>query len=531
MLKLLVQNPVGNRHPFEWDGDELTIGRGVDAVLRLEDGHASRLHARLHREAGHYVITDLNSGNGLYVNDERVSSRVLAEGDVIRVGRSRIVVESAEGSAQGLRFSESDTDEGTVLVRRVEDPAGTEEPKSTRAGAPDVELLVLRKKARILQLMFELGNTLKGSVSLEAVYRQVSELLLEVCAPDRVLILECADSADGLRLAYRGIAATRGEFFSRNRTISRTITRKVIAERVTLLSSNASVDPALAHGQSIVLQQIRSVICAPLLVRNELQGLIYIDQGKIAAFSDDDLDVVNAVAAETAIALENVHALARLTREAEARAAYSRFLPAHVVEDLLHRPEALQLGGANQTATILFADIRAFTRLSALYDPEHVVAMLNEYFGAMTEIIFEHGGTLDKYIGDGLMAIFGAPYAGPDDAIHAVAAAVAMQKRMAIMKEQFRAKGEGWQDLDIGIGINTGVVTVGYVGSSRRLDYTAIGDAVNICSRLENHAPPGMTYLSRSTYEGLRGQFECRPLQIKVKGRDVPLDCYELLPG
>jgi adenylate cyclase len=528
MLKLLVQDPLGSKRPFEWDGDELTIGRGVDATLKLEDGHASRLHAKVNREAGHYVIADLNSGNGLYVNDERVRQRVLAEGDVIRIGRSRMVVESAGGLVQGLRFSESEPDQGTVMVRRVEDPAGTA-PRATDAGRPDVELQVLRKKARILRLMFELGNTLKGSVSLDEVYRKVSDLLLEVCAPDRVLILERDDSADGLRLAYRGSAASDGEPFDRNRTISRTITRKVINDRVTLLSSNASMDPALAHGQSIVLQKLRSVICAPLLVRNELQGLIYIDQGKIAAFSDDDLDVVNAVAAETAIALENVHALARLTREAEARAAYSRFLPAHVVENLLHHPETLQLGGANQQATILFADIRGFTRLSAVYDPAQVVAMLNEYFGAMSEIVFEHGGTLDKYIGDGLMALFGAPYAGPDDPINAVAAAIAMQKRMSVMKEHFRAKGERWQELNIGIGINTGIVTVGYVGSARRLDYTAIGDPVNMASRLENHAPPGTIYMSRSTYEGLQGRFECRPLQIVVKGRDEPFDCYQVL--
>ena len=376
--------------------------------------------------------------------------------------------------------------------------------------------------------MFELGKTLKGAIALEEVYRQVSELLLEVCAPDRVLILERDDSVEGLRLAYR-VDGGAAEPFDRNRTISRTITRKVIAEHVTLLSSNASMDPALAHGQSIVLQQIRSVICAPLLVRDEVQGVIYIDQGRVAAFSADDLDLVNAVAAQAAIALENVHALARLTREAEARAAYSRFLPAHVVEDLLNHPETLRLGGVNQTATVLFADIRGFTRISARFDPEHVVIMLNEYFGEMTDIIFKHGGTLDKYIGDGLMALFGAPYAGPDDPSNAVAAAIEMQQRMTILKERFLANGEKWQELHIGIGINTGVVTVGYVGSARRLDYTAIGDTVNMASRLESNAPPGAIYISRSTYEGLRGQFECRPLQIKVKGRDEPLDCYQVL--
>ena len=223
------------------------------------------------------------------------------------------------------------------------------------------------------------------------------------------------------------------------------------------------------------------------------------------------------------------HALARLTREAEARAAYSRFLPAHVVEDLLHRPETLKLGGTNQIATVLFADIRGFTRFSGQLPPEDVVAMLNEYFGEMTEVIFENGGTLDKYIGDGLMALFGAPYAGPDDPVRAVTAAIAMQARLGVLKQHF-AHDETWQSLTIGIGINTGVVTVGYVGSTRRLDYTAIGDTVNMAARLESNAPPGAIYISSSTWKELGNRFECRPLQIRVKGKDQPLDCYLVLP-
>ena len=137
-----------------------------------------------------------------------------------------------------------------------------------------------------------------------------------------------------MRIAHEGTGRSAATI----RTVSRTVTSKVINERVTLLSTNASADPALAQGQSIVLQQIHSVICAPLLVREQVQGLIYLDQEKVAAFSLEDLDVVNAVAAQAAIALENVHALKRQAREAEVRNAYSRFLPAHVVEDLLQEP-------------------------------------------------------------------------------------------------------------------------------------------------------------------------------------------------
>ena len=531
MPKLSVRDPGGNTQLIELGADGLVIGRSKDAGVILEDIHASRLHARITRESGRYVVTDLNSGNGLYVNGDRVHQAVLASRDLIRVGHSELVFEDS-GSAPEVRFSDADAAGAAILVRRVEDAASLAQIRtvgSTGISATQEEVEALRKKARILTLMYELGKTLKGSISLEEVYRQVSRLLLEVCAADRILILESENSDEGLRLAHRADAETGGRREDRQRTVSRTITRKVMTERITLLSSNASMDPALAQGQSILLQQLRSVICAPLLVRDEVQGVIYLDKGKVAAFTHDDLDVVNAVAAQAAIALENVHALDRLTREAEARAAYSRFLPAHVVEDLLQRPESLKLGGANQIATVLFADIRGFTRLSAQLDPEVIVGMLNEYFGEMTEVIFEHGGTLDKYIGDGLMAIFGAPYAGPDDSIHAVRAALGMQERLQILKEQFRSKENRWHDLQIGIGINTGLVTVGYVGSARRLDYTAIGDTVNMASRLESNAPAGAIYVSRSTFEATHGQFECRALQIKVKGRDEPLDCYQVL--
>jgi adenylate cyclase len=527
MPRLLIEDAQGGQSVRELDVKELIIGRAADAGLVLNDGRASRRHAIVTRESGKCAIRDLDSGNGLYINGERVSEKVLDNGDVIQIGRSRLVFDDRAGSSE-VRFSEHDMGEGTVLVRRVEDAASP--VSAPAAGGPGLsaaekELEVLRKKGRILTLMYELGKALKGTISADEVYRHVSALLLDVCAPDRVLVLEVDGSGAGLRIANPGTGATD----TRNRTVSRTITRKVIAERVTLLSTNASTDPALAQGQSIVLQQIRSVICAPLLVRDEVRGLIYLDQEKVGAFTAEDLDVVNAVAAQAAIALENVHALERQAREAEVRLAYSRFLPAHVVEELLKNPESLTLGGANQVATVLFADIRGFTRMSALLDPEEVVRILNDYFGEMTEIIFEHGGTLDKYIGDGLMALFGAPYTGPEDAINAVRSAVAMQQRMQSLKEHFRPRQGHGNALGIGIGINTGLVTVGYVGSSRRFDYTAIGDTVNMASRLESNAPPATIYIARSTFEELRGMVTCRELQIKVKGRDAPLDCHEVV--
>jgi len=526
MARLVIQDAQGRSSIFELTVNELIVGRSADAGLVLKDGRASRRHACITRDTGVFAIRDLNSGNGLYVNGQRVSESVLAHADVIQIGHSRLVFDDGAGSS-AVKFAENDADQAAILIRRLEDAAS---PAIAPPGRPDMsaaekELEILRRKARILTLMYELGKDLKGAISLEAVYRRVCVLLLEVCAADRVLILEIDESGAGLKVAHEG----KGSSAIIRRTVSRTVTSKVINESVTLLSTNASIDPALAQGQSIVLQQIHSVICAPLIVREQVQGVIYLDQEKVGAFSTEDLDVVNAVAAQAAIVLENVHALNRQAREVEVRTAYSRFLPAHVVEELLKNPEKLTLGGANHVATVLFADVRGFTRISALMDPEDIVGVLNDYFGEMTEIIFQHGGTLDKYMGDGLMAVFGAPYSGPDDAVKAVRAAVAMQTRMQGLKGQFGSGKQGGIALGIGIGINTGIVTVGYVGSMRRFDYTAIGDTVNMAARLESNAPAGEIYIARNTFSELNGLFPCDDLRVMVKGRDEPLDCHRVL--
>ena len=526
MPRLLIEDGAGRKSIFELDTNEVLVGRAADAGLILQDVRVSRRHANITCRSGVFVIKDLHSGNGLYVGGQRVSEKVLVNGDLIQVGNSRLVFEDGVGSKE-IRFSDEDPRQDAILVRRIEDaasPVGMAADGNLHRSPVEKELEVLRKKGRILTLMYELGRTLKGTTSADEVYEQVCLLLLEVCDADRVLILEMDHSTAGLKNAHQTTAAHR----SVNRTVSRTITSKVIADRVTLLSTNAAADPALALGQSVMLQQIHSVICAPLLVREQVGGLIYLDQDKVAAFSVEDLDVVNGVAAQAAIALENVYALERQAHEAEVRLAYSRFLPPHVVEDLLKSPGKLKLGGANQVATVLFADIRGFTSMSSHMEPEEVVTMLNKYFGEMTEIIFQHGGTLDKYIGDGLMALFGAPYAGADDAINAVRAAVAMQERMRDLEETFQLEIPG-KSLGIGIGINTGLVTVGYVGSSRRFDYTAIGDTVNVASRLESNAPAREIYVSQSTFAALHGLFESHDLTIRVKGKEEPLICHRLL--
>jgi adenylate cyclase len=185
------------------------------------------------------------------------------------------------------------------------------------------------------------------------------------------------------------------------------------------------------------------------------------------------------------------------------------------------------LGGVNQTITVLFADIRGFTAFSEKANPEKIVGLLNRYFTAMTEIIFDHGGSLDKYIGDELMALFGAPNATPEDAGNAVRAAVAMQQRLGPLNDGLAA--DGYARIAIGIGMHTGEATVGYIGSERRSEYTAIGDTVNLASRLQSNAAGGKILISEATARAAGGLF---PLKIRepmaVKNRLQPVNLFEV---
>jgi adenylate cyclase len=194
---------------------------------------------------------------------------------------------------------------------------------------------------------------------------------------------------------------------------------------------------------------------------------------------------------------------------------------------MLENPESFKLGGVNQKITVLFADIRGFTRLSKHAPPERIVQLLNKYFSAMTDIIFAHGGTLDKYIGDGLMALFGAPTVTADDATNAVNAAVAMQRRILNINEELRS--EGLPEIGVGIGLHTGEAVVGYIGSERRSEYTAIGDTVNTAARLESNSKGGQILVSDATSQSAHSRYKLEAREpIYVKNRVQPVPLFEV---
>ena len=518
-----------------------TIGRAPDNSAVLNDPRASRHHAHVKFRGGTYVIADGSvdgklSANHVFVNGEQRLEHPLREGDVVQIGGSQLRLDLSDErrAAPEANFDDKPLGHTQLLVSPNEVIRAALASRATpaAASAPSAELEDLRRKAKILAMLYEMSKTLGSVFDLDPIFDKACEVIFSATPADRVVALlkdENAEGDDELKLvAIRARDENRAQHAQRQ-PIGRTITRKVMRERQALLSQDAAADSEFAGVHSIVAQGVHSTICAPLIADTRVHGALYADRlDPFTAFTRDDLELVSAVAAQAAVAVENARSHARLAREEVARANYSRFLPEYVVKQILENPDSFKLGGVNQTLTVLFADIRGFTRLSEHAPPERVVQLLNNYFTAMSDIIFAHGGTLDKYIGDGLMALFGAPTATPDDACNAVAAAVAMQQQIAIINEQLRA--EGLAEIAIGIGLHTGVATVGYIGSERRSEYTAIGDTVNLAARLEQNSQPGQILLSDAAARAAEKadcKFSPRP-PITVKNRVQPVPIFEV---
>jgi adenylate cyclase len=522
-----------------------TIGRAPDNTVVLDDPRASRYHAHINpAENGTFMIVDgamvngqlRRSANKVFINGEPRFEHQLKTGDRVTIGASTLRFEQpAEERTTDVRYDDKPLGHTQLLIS-ANDVMSTvlrskeEVPPSTQR---DKVLEALQRKANILSALYEMSKTLGSVFDLNAIFEKATDIIFRSTPADRVVaLLAEPGSGDGEDANLAPIAMrardNKLEAHARRLSIGRTITRKVMKDRVALLSQDAASDEQFAGVDSIVSQGVRSTICAPLVAESRVHGALYADRlDPFAAFKPDDLELISAVAAQTAIAVENARAHERLAREEVARANYSRFLPEYVVKQMLENPDSFKLGGVSQTITILFADIRGFTRISEHAPPEKIVGLLNRYFSAMTDIIFAHGGTLDKYLGDGLMALFGAPTTTPDDASNALNAAVAMQRRLIGINRELGE--EGFQEIGVGMGLHTGEVIVGYIGSDRRSEYTAIGDTVNTSSRLESNARGGEILISDATAKAARSRYQLKPREpIMVKNRQQSVMLWEV---
>src|SRR5690606_2444115 len=296
------------------------------------------------------------------------------------------------------------------------------------------------------------------------------------------------------------------------------------------LTHDAAMDFAGSKGKSMILNRISSAIVAPLLHNDELLGVLWLDSETLAQFQARDLEMVSSIAAQAAMFIEISILGRKIEQEIVARERFSRLLSPNVAEKVLSGEMIVKRGGqAVNDCTVFNSDIRGFTPMSERVEPEVLVEILNEYFEVMVESIFKYEGTLDKFMGDGIMALWGAPVAHPDDAFRAVSSAL---EQMQLVEEFNRQRADlpNHTPLRIGVGIHTGKVVAGYIGSSKALSYTVIGDTANTSARLCGIAGPGQILVSEDTLQQLNGRLPYRELPAtQLKGKERAFKVYEIV--
>jgi adenylate cyclase len=389
----------------------------------------------------------------------------------------------------------------------------------------------------LLSLMSEIGQTLIKAQPLTDVLDRVIGLTFDNVAAERAFLMlvegtapPAGDAAD--REAARPwlvprVVRHRDGSVPERASISSTLVRRVMTDRVALLASDARVDPRLDTAHSIQLQNIRSLMCAPLWNRSEVIGILYVDTPRSRQFTEMDLSLFTSLANYAAVAIDQARLFARVLEESRRRERLQRYHSPAVVDRILETTADVDmpLTAQERDVTVMFADIVGFSTLAEGLPPPQVALLLNNFFSRMADVIFEHGGTLDKFIGDAVMAVFGAPFDQPDHARRGVDAARGMRRALALLNEE-----RPEIPLQMRIALHSGVAMAGDIGSPKRREYTVLGDVVNTASRLESTiARPGQIVISGATYERVRDAVPARSLgKVTVRGRTAEIDVFEI---
>jgi adenylate cyclase len=492
----------GEQQTFRLTERGLHIGRALENDIVLNHAIVSRRHAEVQLRGREAWVVDLGSRNGISVNRLRVKEERLADGDTIQVGPFEI------------RFDDRAA-QSVVLDDNKYFPLAAE--------AKEVKSGELPELALDLKEFYRITKRLNGIVVLRELLDAVMEEVLRAVPAQRGMLLLLKGSELVPMVIY---PPTQGDI-----AMSGTIARKVLQGHEAVLTRDARLD--FGGSQSIISANIRSAICVPLLCEGRAIGLINIDSAGRDQFGERERDLLAAVANQAAINIERARLTETLRQQEQQRQLFERFVSPNVAQDVasyfsehgrLREPQEL-------TVTVLFADVKGFSTISERLSPREMQDLLNEYLHEMTEVIFRFGGTLDKYIGDGIMALFGAPLLGeplPPEiyATHAVDAALGMVEAHRRLVEKLDPS----KAFDFRIGINTGPVYAGFFGTRQRLEYTVIGDTVNTASRLEGRADLNSALISEATRAAVGSAFEVQEMgNFQLKGKAQLVKTFKVL--
>ncbi len=522
-------------HPSEGEyyrvdlGERLTIGRKAGNDLQLLDRLVSKRHAVIEVRDGRYVLIDCNSRNGTRLNHQVVTQpRPLEHGDIITVGATNLVFIDANAVSDLTNPQQSATD--AIGVTREEatnfEPEVVHDTTEQFLPAAAIESpALLRREYERLRVAYELQRQIALEMDLDTVLDRICEYLFESLPVERVAVLLGENEA--LRVAHERHRPAAGGHPTDNPPISRTLLHKVVVDRKAVLASNAQLDTRFSASRSIVMQGLRSVMAVPLVARERVVGVLYLENPMMAgAFSERDLSLVQGIASQAALAIQNALLVRQVEHEAIIRQQLSRLMSPNLVERILRGELTVERGAVARKVTVLFADIRGFTALAARLAAEDVVQLLNEYFEMAIDVVFRWQGTFDKFLGDGFMAVWGAPVSTGEDVSRALAAAVEIQRGVLRLNEERAARGA--PTVALGIGMDTGEVVAGYVGALATVSYTVVGNHVNRAARLCEIAPGGRIFVTRETVRAAGGAATSRFAgRFRLKGLG-PIEVYEV---
>jgi len=540
------------------DKEEITIGRSEKNDLVLADSSVSRYHAKIVKTEKGYAINDLGSFNGTGLNGKSIQASPLSHEDEIRIGTVKLnfITERPKPSPLDSVVLTADTEQekrqGQMIEKSAKDIPqedsqelliSTETDKSlidsslivaAKKGKQEAEvkeeLTSLERMNKVLFVLYEISRQLHTIHDFNELLKKIMDLIFMVIDADYGFVIltgeKRKDDLAPVVVKYKDDKVkAKGELRA-----SRTIINKVVKDKVAILTSNAMTDSRFDQAQSLLMQKIRSAMCVPLWKKDKVIGVIQVDSvGGDDQFTEDDLELLKAIGCQMAMVIEQASLNEQIREEERMRNRLERFHSPQVIEMILKESQEEKgniMESKDLTATILFTDIIGFTSISEEMSPREINLMLNQFFSRMTDTIFKYNGMIDKFIGDCLMAVFGAPKERKKDPERAVRAALEIRKELAKMMES----GELEKKFKIRIGINTGKVVAGNIGSPNRMEYTVIGDPVNIAARLESIANPNQILIGEETYRLVKGKFKIQKVgPKKVKGKAAEVMVYEVL--
>lgn len=555
----------GKRRDVLCDRDVVTIGRSKEMTVVIPDTipGVSRHHATLRRNGALWILEDAGSRYGTFLQDSRITSAAVEDGDLIRLGAfelsfqvpnsraaadagSRSVAPDGRAARPEVTFGETEYSQVNASI----DLASLERfQNSSRQGRSFVSLTLkgepgLRSVAPkpikelaapeqafgpeqmwVVALFSEVGRAMQTSGDLDEMLDKLLNMIVAQVPADFAIIGLIDPETNGVvPKAVRSAAAAPDDSIK----VSSTIVRTAVSTLSAIVVDDTTTDARFKHAASLQFAAIRSVMCVPLYQEGRVHGIVYLDtRSGEQSFGQHQLEIVTALALFSAISIEQFGMRAKALEQQRQRERLTRYISPTVVGRIIDAGDEAHMLADKEEVTVLFGDLRGFTSLSEKLPPSDVVDFLNAVLSRLTEAVFRHQGTLDKFMGDGLMAFFGAPLRVADHARQAVLAAFDMLAAV----DEFNQTRPAESGIGIRIGINTGPVVVGDIGSMTRKDYTVIGDTVNVASRFESSvAQVNQIVIGPATRAALGDEFRCEALPpVVLKGKSEPIQPYRVM--